>query len=202
MNTPTVLFPTSNPALAAAKKKRVLLVDASRAKRDLRSETMRRLGVEVDCAADITEARSWWRADLYDLVLINVDNATGLRDKFCDDVRSATPSQQIKFLVGKPEYLASSPNIDDQLPAEIDVLAPALWNELKATLSINSSDGKPQRWGIMEACRRISEVRSISDARTRAMRDRPSPPRDSEVARPGRTEAPDLLAELIAKEMQ
>lgn len=202
MSAPTALSPASNPALPAAKKKRVLLVDMSAAKRDLRSETMRRLGVEVDCAADISEARSWWRADLYDLVLINIDNSTGLRDKFCDDLRSATPSQQIMFLVGKPEYLATSPSLDGQLPAEMQGLPPALWSELQATLSINHSESKPQRWGIMEACRRISEVRSISDARTRAMRDRPSPPRDSEMARPSRTEAPDLLDELIAKEMQ
>ena len=43
------------------KKKRVSLVDTSRAKRDVRSETMRKLGVEVDCAADISDARCWWR---------------------------------------------------------------------------------------------------------------------------------------------
>ena len=34
------------------------------AKRELRAEAMRRLGMDVDCACDISEARSWWRADL------------------------------------------------------------------------------------------------------------------------------------------
>ena len=38
-----------------AKKKRVLLVDTSRTKRDLRSETMRKLGMDVDCAGDVAE---------------------------------------------------------------------------------------------------------------------------------------------------
>jgi len=51
---------------------------AARRKQDLRAETMRSLGVEVDCAVDIGEARSWWRADLYDLVLI--DTSRGLDD--------------------------------------------------------------------------------------------------------------------------
>src|SRR5438093_8752732 len=113
MSAPVLTLPAAGPA--SAKKKRVLLVDTSRPKRDLRSETMRKLGLEVDCAADIIEARSWWRADLYDLVLINVDDSSGPRDKFCDDVRNATPPQQIMFLVGKPGYLATSPNPDPSL---------------------------------------------------------------------------------------
>ena len=116
MSAPTLTtWSLANPAAAALKKKRVLLIDTSRAKRDLRSETMRKLGVDVDCAADISEARCWWRADLYDLVLIHVDDPTAPRDKFCDDMRSATPPQQIMFLVGKPEYLATAPGADADL---------------------------------------------------------------------------------------
>src|SRR6201993_2617444 len=107
MSAPTLTtWSLANPTAAGLKKKRVLLIDTSRAKRDLRSETMRKLGIDVDCAADIAEARCWWRADLYDLVLINVQQGVGPRDKFCDDLRRAIPAQQIMFLVGKPEYLA------------------------------------------------------------------------------------------------
>ena len=62
----------SAPIPDAVKKKRVLLVDCSQAKRELRVEVMRKLGVDVDWAADIAEARSWWRAAMYDLVLINM----------------------------------------------------------------------------------------------------------------------------------
>src|SRR5438270_5536747 len=113
MSAPMLPVFHANPALADVKKKRVLLVDSSRTKRDLRSETMRRLGADVDCAADITEARCWWRADLYDLVLMNVGSTKALTDKFCDDIRRLMPRQQIMFLVGKPEYLAALPG-DDQ----------------------------------------------------------------------------------------
>src|SRR5690242_9031353 len=88
-----------------AKKKRVLLVDTCRAQRDMRGETMRRLGMEVDCAADISEARCWWRPDLYDLVLFHVEDELPHMYKFWDDIRAATPSQRTAFLVGKPEYL-------------------------------------------------------------------------------------------------
>ena len=96
MNTPL------SPALAlsalipgAVKKKRVLLVDTLQAKRELRTEVMRKLGMDVDCAADIAEAHSWWRATSYDLVLIHMEQGRGERYKFCDDARSATPPQRL-----------------------------------------------------------------------------------------------------------
>src|SRR5947208_4617402 len=98
MTTLMLALPLSNPIRGPVKKRRVLLVDTSPSKRELRAETMRRLGMDVDCAADISEARSWWRADLYNLVLINIDRKQGHRDKFCDDMRSATPPQQLAFL--------------------------------------------------------------------------------------------------------
>ena len=71
MTTPVLASPLSTPMPRPLKKRRVLLVDTSATKRDLRAETMRKLGMEVDCAADISEARSWWRSDLYNLVIIS-----------------------------------------------------------------------------------------------------------------------------------
>src|SRR5579864_1844552 len=111
--------PVPAPIPSDLKRKRVLLVDTSRTKRDLLAEVMRKLGVDVDCAADIPEARCWWRADLYDLVLINVEKQGGHRDRFCEDVRSVTPPQALAFLVGKPEYLADSPNGFDDSAVEV-----------------------------------------------------------------------------------
>ncbi len=165
----------ANALAASGRKKRVLLVDTSRAKRDMRAETMRRLGVEVDCAADISEARSWWRPELYDLVLFHVENEVPQMYKFWDEIVAITPGQQVAFLVGKPAYLAPSPT---RAPAQDDVeanLGPFRQVKYSAT-------GLPvvaQSWGILEACRRISAVRSVADARTRALRDRPLPPRDA-----------------------
>ena len=116
----TTQLPTASllsaPPPGEVKKKRVLLLDTSDAKRELRAEVMRKLGMEVDCAADIAEARSWWRAALYDLVLIDMEKGQGYRDKFCDDIRGATPPQRLAFLVGQPRYLADSPNGDQEAP--------------------------------------------------------------------------------------
>src|SRR5579862_5832135 len=140
------------------RKKRVLLVDTSQPKRELRAEVMRKFGIDVDCAADIGEARSWWRAALYDLVLIDMEKGPGYRDQFCDDVRGATPPQRLAFLVGEPAYLSDLPN-EDQPTAAASVDDQVLIGNGKAALSANLK-GLTQRWGILEASRRISAVRS------------------------------------------
>jgi len=182
------------------KKKRVLLIDTSQAKRELRAEIMRKLGIDVDCAADINEALSWWRADLYNLVLINAQDDVDQRDDFCEVIRSATPPQSLAFLVGKPEYLAGVPRVsgepsvqknDEQVQAA----------DLGAGLPGESS-GLPGRWGILEASRRISAVRSASVARTRAMQERPAPVRDSETRFSKRRSAAASLDILLREELR
>jgi CheY-like chemotaxis protein len=170
-------LPLSTPIPGGDKKKRVLLVDTSQMKRELRAEVMRKLGMDVDCAADIAEARSGWRAASYDFVLINMEEGHGYRDKFCDDVRSATPPQRLAFPVGKPEYLADSPDPDNQIPVEN--ADDNVVGDLKVGSSADRGD-LTQRWGMLEASKRISAVRSASIARSHAMRALPAPPRDSE----------------------
>ena len=198
MNTPLLSLPVSAPIPDSVKKRRVLLIDTSHAKRDLRAEVLRKLGMYVDLAADIAEARSWWRPALYDLVLIHMEKGSGQRDKFCDDLRGATPSQRMAFLVGQPEYLVDSPNADQELLME-RVDERAIADNAKSAPPPNTNDST-QRWGILEASRRISAVRSASAARTQAMRALPPPPRDPE----GRSlkPTPTSLDALLREEMR
>ena len=174
MSAPVAGLPLLNSDSGPEKKKRVLLLDTSQTKRDLRADVMRKLGIEVDCAADVIEARCWWRADLYNLVLINVAGEIDSRDKFCLDIRSATPPQRIAFFVGGPKYLSASPQGNDVHVGEIP-----LTSEIVSALQ--ASEGSSQRWGILEACRRISSVRSVSEARSRALRETPRPSRWAEA---------------------
>ena len=201
MTAPVVALPQPNPDGVPAKKKRVLLLDSSQTKRDLRADVMRKLGIDVDCAADVLEARCWWRADLYNLVLINAAGEIDSREKFCADLRSAVPPQRIAFFVGGPEYLAAAPH-SDQAPAEPD--ADALHKELVAALLAQASPSASQRWGILEACRKISSVRAISEARTRAIRETPRPSRWAEAieqySAPEPTSRQPLLATQTATE--
>ena len=193
-------LPLSEPIPGAVKKNRVLLVDTSQVKRELRAEVLRKLGMYVDCAADITEARSWWRPALYDLVLINLEKGWGHRDSFCDDLRNATPAQRLAFLVGKPEYLADSPRADEDSETE-NTDGQAAVGGAKVSLPVDLGVST-QRWGILEASRRISAVRSASVARSQAMRALPGPPRDSE-GRPSKpTATPTSLDDLLKEEFR
>jgi CheY-like chemotaxis protein len=200
MNTPLLALPLSAPIPGALKRKRVLLVDTSAHQRDLRAGVMRKLGMEVDCAADIGEARSWWRADLYQLVLMNVDSNVGQRDEFCGHMRRASPPQQLAFLVGKPEYLADAPSATGEF-VPLKSLDPILIGDVRAALAADIGD-MPQRWGILEASRRISAVRSACNARVNARQNRPDPPRDTEGRPSPRTTKPTTLDDLLREEMQ
>jgi len=178
----------------------VLLIDTSQATRELRAEVMRKIGIDVDCAADITEARTWWRADLYDLVVINMEKGHGYRDKFCDDVRSATPPQRLAFLVGRPEYLADTPRVDEEMPTDQNT-ADQMAEDLRVALSADRGD-LSQRWGIREASQRIAAVRSASCSGAQAIRALPSPPRDSENRSSQRTATPTSLDDLLKEELK
>jgi hypothetical protein len=151
------------------KKRRVLLLDSSQSKRDLRADVMRKLGIDVDCAADVLEARCWWRADLYNLVLINAEGEPESRDKFCGDIRSANPRQRIAFFVGGPQYLAIAPQ-SGGVGVEAGDAAREMVAVLLAQSSRTGAQPASQRWGILEACKRISSVRSVSEARSRVIR--------------------------------
>jgi CheY-like chemotaxis protein len=199
----TTALPSIKPSAPfpdVEKKRRVLLVDNSAHKRELRAEVMRKLGIEVDLAADVGEARSWWKIDLYDLVLINVENTLGNRDKFCNDIHAAAPRQRFAFLVGKPEYLSGSPSPDSALRAvQDDDNAPL--EDVKAAMAAEI-EALPQRWGILEASRRISAVRSASNARTQAMRNRPAPRRDLETRYADYAASSRTLDDLLGKDVQ
>ncbi len=199
MTATEITWPVANPIPVPLKKKRVLLIDSLSPRSNLRADAMRKLGMDVDCAAGIGEARSWWKADLYDLVLIDVEYGQGHRDKFCAEIRSATPPQHLAFLVGKPEYLANSPGVDPESAVQQTDQAVLLGG--RAALAADLGD-LPQRWGILEASRRISEVRSVSAARTQAMRNVPAPPRDSEGRLAKQKTVPISLDDLLREEMQ
>lgn len=191
MTTSPFVFSSSAPVARPVQRKRVLLIDTSKAKRDLRADAMRKLGMDVDCACDINEARSWWRPDLYNLVLVNMQSESGQRDKFCEYVRGASPAQHLVFLVGKPEYLAGSPSSDMELADGLGM--DSVTDQPKENVPpIGMPETSPLQWGIMAASRRISQVRSVAVARTTAMRNRPTPSRDLEVRESRRAEVSEL----------
>ena len=118
MNTPLLALPLPQSITGAVKKKRVLLIDTSHAKRDLRAELLPKLGMDIDCAVGVAEARCWWRPAPYDLVLINREKGRGQRERFCDDLRSAKPPERLAYLVDPPGSLVDSPRQHEELAME------------------------------------------------------------------------------------
>jgi hypothetical protein len=160
---------------------------------------MSNLGAAVDCAADISEARSLWAADRYNLVLINVEDELGNRDRFCEDIGGAIPPQQFMFLVGKPEYLAILPNARG-LHGKGEQ---ALLGDLRAALSRADAGRAPQQWGILECSKQISAARSLYRARDQAKQERLEIARDLEPRDSSPTEIwSQVLPELQKEELQ
>ncbi len=154
-------------------KKRILLIDSYPTKRDLRAKVLRKLGVEVDCAADISEARSLWQADSYNLVLLDVRRDPQDVEEFCAEMHGAKPPQRMAFLVGKPEYLGNSPATDAGIPLA-DTTRNGMWSEMVASLFTSACEFLPRRYGFLEASWRIAATRSLKDPR---LKEAPGEPR-------------------------
>ncbi len=152
---------------AAPVKKRILLIDSYATKRDLRAKVLRKLGVEVDCAADISEARSLWQADAYNLVLLDVRHDSNNVENFCTEVQAAKPPQRLAFLVGRPEYLGASPCAEVR-PLPLDPTPHGMWSEMVASLFTNACEFLPRRYGFLEASWRIAATRSLKDPRAKS----------------------------------
>jgi CheY-like chemotaxis protein len=154
-----------NPSAVSVRgRRRILLLASYATKRDLRAKILRKMGMEVDCAADIAAARLLWQADAYNLLLVDVPNDSQNLRAFCDEVRGAKPPQTVAFLVGKPEYLAGSPSPDDALAVSVEGER-GPWAEMVVALYANACGALPRRWGFIEASWRIAATRSLKDPR-------------------------------------
>jgi len=87
--------------------KKVLLIDSCQATCDVRAAVLRSHGVEVQTAEAISAARSLWQPRIYDLVLLDVRRySPGETLEFYEQIKQASPRQQVVFLVGPPTYLS------------------------------------------------------------------------------------------------
>ncbi len=160
------------PAVPAATlpvvKKHVLLVVARSPKSTLRANVLRKHGVEVVCADHIGDARMLWHPNTYDLVLIDLRHENGAAVELCRDMKAECPGQRVAFYVGKPDYLADSPCLDQAHP---DV-APKRYEESLRHLMSTACEALPRRGGFLEATWRMSLARAVKPA---AVPDSPPP---------------------------
>lgn len=144
-------------ALLPAKKK-VLLVVSNMSKRNLRASVLRKHGLDVVCASRVSDARMLWHPLTYDLVLFDARNDQANATELCVEMRSRAPKQRIAFLVGKPEYLASSPApFEEGFVEEM----PTRCEENVRQLMTNACEALPRRGGFLEARWRMALARSV-----------------------------------------
>jgi CheY-like chemotaxis protein len=145
------------------KKKRLLLVDANDGTRELRVEIMGKAGLEVDSARDTMAARTLWRANSYNLVLIDLRHDALGAAEFGAEIKTDSPQQVVAFLVCKPGYVSSSPN------PQLD-LEPTLsgWAGKAAMLLSRDCSATPMRGGFLEATLRMRAKRSLKPPKPQA----------------------------------
>ena len=148
---------TASSALSSVAKKKVLLVVASMSKRNLRASVLRKLGMDVVCAAQVSDARMLWHPSTYDLVIFDTreDNASAI--ELSSDMKAESPKQRVAWLVGKPAFLAAQP------PADFDgaVEVPNRLQENLRQLMTNACEALPRRGGFLEARWRMALMRSV-----------------------------------------
>jgi hypothetical protein len=141
---------------------KLLLLDGNTTTRDLRAKVMRRLGLDVDCAADTIQAFLLWRPDFYGLVVVDFREAPWVVQRFCAEIRAASPRQRIAYFVGKPRYLSFSPSHSAETAEQRDY---GEWGHRVRTLFADACEKLPRRGSLLEAAWRISARRSLNDPR-------------------------------------
>jgi CheY-like chemotaxis protein len=138
-------------------KRRILLVVTHSPKNSLRANVLRKHGMEVVCAHHIGDARLLWHPATYDLVLFDLRHENGAALELSRDMKAECPGQRVKFLVGKPEYLASAPDHDNLGPDQ----PPKRYEETLRQLMATACEALPRRGGFLEATWRMSLARAV-----------------------------------------
>lgn len=141
----------------SARKKHILLVVSHTPKNTLRANVLRKHGIDVVCAHQLGDARLLWHPESYDLVLFDLRHENGAAVDLANEMKAECPGQRIAFLVGKPEYLADSPDQDGTGPDA----PPKRYEETLRQLMATACEALPQRGGFLEATWRMSLARAV-----------------------------------------
>jgi DNA-binding NtrC family response regulator len=140
-----------------ADKKHILLVVTHSPKNSLRANVLRKHGMDVVCAHHVGDARLLFHPGAYDLVLFDLRHDNGAAVELSEEMKAESPGQRVAFLVGKPDYLAASPDSTDR---SADV-PPKRYEETLRQLMATACEALPRRGGFLEATWRMSLARAV-----------------------------------------
>ena len=144
-------------AAALTPKKKILLVVANLANRNLRASVLRKRGMDVVCTGAVSDARMLWHPSTYDLVLFDIRRDNSGAVELSRDMKAEDPAQRVAFLVGKPGILAAMPAYDDGFEED----TPTDCEQNVRQLMANACEALPRRGGFLEARWRMALARSV-----------------------------------------
>ncbi len=144
-----------NTVSAVSRGKKVLLVVGNVSRRNLRANVFRKLGIDVVCAAHVSEARLLWHASVFDLVLLDIRMHSSDAVDFCAELKLEAPRQGIAWLVGEPEFISQEPLVDRIVVEDSVPLADSLRQRMA-----DACEALPHRGGFLEARWRMALQRS------------------------------------------
>lgn len=89
--------------------RRILLIDQSTTKQNLRATILRNYEIEVHTASSVADAASLSRTHAYDLVLLAAQENSEEAAELCTRLRAIRPRQRIGLLVGPPAFVLELP---------------------------------------------------------------------------------------------
>jgi len=99
---------TQPPTSVRWKQPSVLLIDRDPSRQFERASSMRRCGLRVDCAADVQAAFELWQPEKYRLVLIEMSEAEGDVQAFCQRLKQHSPPQKVGIYRSAPPYIVAA----------------------------------------------------------------------------------------------
>ncbi len=85
--------------------RRILLIDQSTTKQNLRATILRNYEIEVHTANSVADAACLSRINAYDLILLAAPEHSEEAGALCTQIRAIRPRQRIGLLVGPPTFV-------------------------------------------------------------------------------------------------
>lgn len=147
--------------------KRILLLDCDNRRREVRAEALMSRGALVDCAAETVVARTLWKPNTYDLLLIDMRGADTDCAAFISFVHEECSQQKVGFYVAEPPYVTAS-----VAECRKSIRQQTLGSAVAGRDQLAVPARRPGETGLSVAIRRIAASRQSARLRTQ-VREQP-----------------------------
>lgn len=136
--------------------KRILLLDGDLDRRNSRTKALTDRGARVDCVGTGADARSLWKPESHELVMIELRNAAADIDEFFIYAQAMCRNQKFGFYLTVTPYVTDS-HLEYEATRESEIeLSP-----YNAKALAGDAVPRPYQPGLAEAARQIAAIRRL-----------------------------------------